>query len=421
MLRDTFGIKRTPLEVRPVPGQLGSLALDYAQPLAGRDGLCVESRDHVAALAEAAILNMVAQRDAKHRLQVFDPRDERRTQSVGQLSVTPAFEWRLLRYPAVVVRPGPRATLLARVGPVPGLGPLLPPSGLGAEGFRLAVAMDLEAVQLRTRQGKAGRGSKSVRSWLVSWLPSSDALDLALLLTFWPKDMTLHEDAARGCSGEPAYSAIAVGQGVTVHFPEGSPLLSSDFQALREMHLALCEAHRAGSMDEAALPQLPRLREWGRAHLAAARVTADALLEPPTDKGPGKWKRYSHRHGFTTTTHDEAPQRRAGSAGGGSCPAGLPLDKDKRATEEVPPWDVECIVVPPPGAPHGDRRATHRSMAFQAPSRESPSQVPPPANAGGGVTGRSGLPPPPPARWCHRGVARPGPPATSAFLEPETP
>eukprot|EP00972_Heterocapsa_arctica_P015936 2349826-Heterocapsa_arctica.AAC.1 len=44
------------------------------------------------------------------------------------------------------------------------------------------------------RQGKKFRSGKAIRSWLLSILPNSEALDLALLLTFWSKGMALTED-----------------------------------------------------------------------------------------------------------------------------------------------------------------------------------------------------------------------------------
>jgi len=263
---------------------------------------------HIASLGTAAVINMVALRDVRNRVQLLAEGDRgpQAVQMSGELHLVPSFEWRLLRVPQLTVRPAPKMTPLARVGPVPGLGPPLPASGPGIEGHRIAVGMELEATRLRKREGKQFRSGRAVRSWLVTWLPNLDAVDISLLLAFWSKDMVLHEDLASPTT-DTAYKSVTVGPSLTIQFPDTSPLPASALQELTNIHCAVLYAHRTGSVAEDKLPCLSRLRAWGVAHLSSARIVAEQPL-PAQPSGA----RYRHRDGFGAVRLKQAPVRDLG-------------------------------------------------------------------------------------------------------------
>jgi len=301
------------------------------------------------------------------------------------------------------VRCTPKMSTLARVGPVPGLGPALPESGPGADGVRLAVAVELEAARLHVHKGKHFRGGKVIRSWLISWLPSGGAADFAMLLACWPKDMLLEEDLERGRLGETAYSAITVGQGLRLQFPEDGPLPVSELQALREMHLAVCQAYRTGAIEEDSLPQLDKLREWGRCHLSSARATTKM---PTAEERGAKVLRYSHRRGFGAVTMSEPPSRHLGTTGSGLHPEGSGeddgMEEESEEDEEPPPWDTECIV-----DSRRQRLAPGGLEAWQVGEAEADGSPAPP------------LPPPPPPEPSWQPLPPPVRELPPPFPEPE--
>ena len=107
----------------------------------------------------------------------------------------------------------------------------------------------------------------------MSWLPTTDQLDLAMLLTFWSRDMLLHEDLTPP-RDQTKYSAITVGGAITIRFPEGAPLLAAEFQELQHMILEVQRAHRTGRLDPDKLPSIAKLRECTGALAVAGRQGA---------------------------------------------------------------------------------------------------------------------------------------------------
>lgn len=257
-------------------------------------------------LTEAALVNMVVQRDSRQRLQLF--LDSDKVQSCGELHVVPVFKWRLLRAPSLMIKAPPRVTPLLRSGPVQGIGPECPIAGPGAQGFRLAISMELEATKLQQKQGKHFRSGKAIQSWRTSWLPNQSAFDLALLLTFWIRGMTLH-DVVSPCD-QTAYSAISVGLGITIHFPEDAPLLDVHFQELRAMYSSVRQVHCSGLLCSSSLPTVHRLREWGARHLSEARVVTEIDFQiGATASASLAAGQYSHRIGHGRVSLSSAPAR----------------------------------------------------------------------------------------------------------------
>jgi len=277
--------------------------------------------------SDAAVVNMVIQRDVRHRLQLFDVASPGlgSVQACGELHLTPVLEWRLLRAPLMTVKPAPKMTPLSRIGPVPGIGPALPASGPGAEGHRIAIAMELEASRLNVRMGRSYRAGRAIRSWLVSWLPNVDALDLVSLLVFWPREMTLQEDLTVAKDGSTAYLSITLGSGLAIRFQDGKPLPVDAFRDLISMHCEVRRVFRTGSMFADRLPSLARLRGWGRMFLGAATVTTEVPASCSQASA------YTHRHGFGHLRFSEVPSEAStpsalteGSAAGTPSPPAPP-------------------------------------------------------------------------------------------------
>ena len=123
------------------------------------------------------------QQDYHQYLHVLMP--DNSVQACGEFWVVPCYEYRRLKAPHLNLKPAGKISPAARAAPVSGLGPQSPTTGSEDAGYHFVVAMELEAMRLHQRQGKQFRGGKSVRSWLMSWLPSDDHLDVALVLAFW--------------------------------------------------------------------------------------------------------------------------------------------------------------------------------------------------------------------------------------------
>lgn len=271
------------------------------------------TRHHIgfADLNGAALLNMVVARDPRNRLQVFEL--DGRVVSYGQFHVVPTWKWHLLRVPSLTIKTPMRLTPLARSGPVVGIGPELPKFGPGANGFRLAISMELEATKFQERQGRTFKAGKAVQSFRTSWLPNDAALDLVLLLTFWTREMELIDVTQ---NGRTVYAAIKVGLGFTVTFPDDDPLLPKDFEELRrwshEVRLALI----SGRFRENALPSIRQLQEWGLAHLSRASVLTPrrfAFGQASTASIPAGY--YSHRTVRRGVSLSVAPGDAVGASG----------------------------------------------------------------------------------------------------------
>lgn len=143
---------------------------------------------------------------------------------------------------------------------------------------------------------KTKRMGKGIRSWLVTWLPSLDALNLVLLLTFWGKDMSLHEDL--NCGTHTAYKAIALGSALMIKFPEVSPLRYDDFLQLCEINLEVRKAMKSDSACASDLPTLSKLRAWGQRHLKGVHV----ITEPGEVLQHAEGARYTHHSHEQTVT-----------------------------------------------------------------------------------------------------------------------
>lgn len=271
LIRETYRLQYGP-QLVPAPGQRpGNWVISFPGEFAAGP----EQTDRIAHLNSACLLNMLAQRDHKSRLQlVFD----NTVVPCGELHVKPALEWRLMRMPQLAVKPAPKLTLLSRMGPAPGVGPPLQPEGPGVEGTRLGVAMELEAFRMNQKKGRTFRGGKAIRSWLVSCLPSTAGLDIALLLTFWSKDLLLQPtvpESSSQASDDTEYSEIAVGRGFTVRFPKPHPLKASALKELAVFHRAVQHAHRTGNVYDRDIPSIAGLLMWGRTNLPHSELAPD--------------------------------------------------------------------------------------------------------------------------------------------------
>jgi len=156
----------------------------------------------------------------------------------------------------------------------------------------------------KTTKDHGAKNGRAARTWLLSWLPDVDSLDLVMLLAFWSRDMTLFEDFS-DTMAPTAYKAVAVGEALRIRFPDDDPLPAEALRELCMSHRELQSALRKGTFYGASLPSLQTLRRWGFNNLMCARVeTAETLLDLP------KTKRYTHHHRIGSTFHFMAPTTR---------------------------------------------------------------------------------------------------------------
>lgn len=313
------------LELKPKANQISETAIEIIfsdQREAPRGNRALVN------LNSAAVLNMLAFRDPGKRLQLphvevsdnwgrgWNYYDNAMAQPItcGELRVDPILEWSLIRKLKYQVKPATRMTPLVRLGPATGLGP--PLATAEHQAHRIAISLDLEAVRQQTF-GKRGafKGSRNIRGWLMSLLPNASALDLALLLSMWSKDMmvedyhTPQKDGKETAVGE-IFKSIKIGTGVIVNFPPEAPLYVDDLQELRslfqEVHLAL----KTGFTLWERLPSIDLLRQIGERALVQASVTVD----PEMTDDPENMK-YRHSSMVNVITFDEAekvaPQRQS--------------------------------------------------------------------------------------------------------------
>lgn len=316
----TFGKYR--IEVTPVPGQPpGNYALTFHPPHArdldswqsGPYPAMADGFARLGSLGLPAALFLVAVHDPKQRLHLFTQNGE--VFASGEFHAVPLYELHLLRAPHLSTRPTLRMSSLAKCGPIEGLGPDLPIRGTsgtagsagGAGSGRstcLAIAVELDSTRFNQRTGKQFKAGKAIRSWLLSWLPPVDSLDLVLLLTFWSRDMTLKE-AAASSPASTSFERIVLARGLQICFPEQAPLSLEAFKELRELRHEIQRAMKSGFMQQAYLPRVEKLQAWGRTHLAEARVASG--VEQPIGELP--LKKYTHRQGFGAVRLKPAPRR----------------------------------------------------------------------------------------------------------------